>query len=131
MRLEGYPLLHLDFYRNDPQALSWAQWIERRRLKRTAPERGIRFQRIARALDAVLADAGLAIFGLALLKERLEDQSLTLPFPCASGNWTSHGFQARYRPDALLRAQVRRFRQWLSEESRASEAWLRQIVRAT
>jgi len=129
-RLEGYPLLHLDFYRNDPAALNWPQWIARQRLRRTAPGRGIRFQRIVRAVDAVLADAGLTICGLALLRDKIEDGSLTFPFPVGSGNWTSHGFQARFRPEALTRPQVRRFRQWLAEESRESAAWLTRQVGA-
>jgi LysR family glycine cleavage system transcriptional activator len=129
-RLEGYPLLHLDFYRNDPKALTWPDWIAGQRLKRTAPERGIRFQRIVRAVDAVLADAGLTICGLALLGQHLEDGSLTFPFAVGSGKWTSHGFQARFRADALARPQVRRFRQWLVEESRGSAALLMEQVRA-
>lgn len=124
IRLEGYPLLHLDFYRNDPRAPNWQEWIATNRLKRTAPERGIRFQRIARVVDAVLADAGLTICGIALLKEHIDDGSLTLPFPVASGIWTLHGFQARFRPDALTRPQVRRFRQWLAQESHICAAWL-------
>ncbi len=123
-RLEGYPLLHLDFYRNDPQAINWPEWIGAHQFKRTAPERGIRFQRIVRAVDAVLADAGLTLCGLALLRERIDDGSLTLPFALTSGRWTSHGFQARFRADALTRPQVRRFRQWLAQESRATAAWL-------
>jgi LysR family transcriptional regulator, glycine cleavage system transcriptional activator len=129
-RLEGYPLLHLDFYRNDPKALTWPDWIAGQRLSRTAPERGIRFQRILRAVDAVLADAGLTICGLALLGPQIEDGSLTLPFAVGSGKWTSHGFQVRFRADALARPQVRRFRQWLAEESRASAAWLTERARA-
>jgi LysR family glycine cleavage system transcriptional activator len=128
-RLEGYPLLHLDFYRNDPNALTWPDWIAGQRLTRSAPERGIRFQRIVRAVDAVLADAGLTICGLALLGHPIEDGSLTFPFAVSSGRWTSHGFQARFRADALARPQVRRFRQWLAEESRASAAWLTGQVR--
>jgi LysR family transcriptional regulator, glycine cleavage system transcriptional activator len=90
---------------------------------RTDPK-GSRFQRIARVVDAVLADAGLTICGIALLKDYIEEGSLTLPFPVASGVWTLHGFQARFRPDALTRPQVRRFRQWLAQESRVSSAWL-------
>lgn len=129
-QLEGYPLLHLDFYRNDPQALTWPGWILGQRLTRSAPERGIRFQRIVRAVDAVLADAGLTICGLALLRQHVEDGSLTFPFAIGSGKWTSHGFQVRFRADALSRPQVRRFRQWLAEESRASEAWLTGQVRS-
>jgi LysR family transcriptional regulator, glycine cleavage system transcriptional activator len=129
-RLEGYPLLHVDFYRNDPKALTWPDWIAAQRLKRTAPERGIRFQRIVRAIDAVLADAGLTICGLALLGQQVADGSLTFPFAVGTGKWTSHGFQARFRADALARPQVRRFRQWLVEESRGSAAWLAEQVRA-
>jgi LysR family glycine cleavage system transcriptional activator len=129
-RLEGYPLLHLDFYRNDPKALNWSEWIAGQRLKRTAPERGIRFQRIVRAVDAVMADAGPTICGLALLREHIEVGALTFPFPVGWGSWTSHGFQARFRPDALTRPQVRRFRQWLAEESRVSAAWLTEQVGA-
>jgi LysR family glycine cleavage system transcriptional activator len=129
-RLEGYPLLHLDFYRNDPETLTWPAWIAGQTLKRTAPERGIRFQRIIRAIDAVLADAGLTICGLALLRERIEQGALTFPFPIGSGKWTSHGFQARFRSEALTRPQVRRFRQWLTDESRATMTWLTEQVGA-
>jgi len=130
VRLEGYPLLHLDFYRDDPKALHWPEWIAANRLKRTAPERGLRFQRIVRAVDAVLANAGLAICGLAVLSSYLDDGSVTLPFPMVSGNWSAHGFQARFRPDALARPQVRRFRQWLVRESGVTAAWLSALVRA-
>jgi LysR family glycine cleavage system transcriptional activator len=60
-RLEGFPLLHLDFYKEDPSAPNWATWIKTQRLKRTEPNRGIRFQRIKLALEAVRANAGRRI----------------------------------------------------------------------
>jgi LysR family transcriptional regulator, glycine cleavage system transcriptional activator len=66
-RFEGFPLLHLDFYKEDPGAPNWATWIKTQRLKRTEPNRGIRFQRIKLALDAVRANAGLTICGFVLL----------------------------------------------------------------
>ena len=81
-RLEGFPLLHLDFYKEDPQVPSRTAWIETNRLRRTAPNGGIRFQRIKPTLDAVLANAGLAICGLALLAGRIDDATLSLPSPC-------------------------------------------------
>jgi LysR family glycine cleavage system transcriptional activator len=123
-RLEGFPLLHLDFYKDDPAAPDWAEWIAGHGLSRTAPERGIRFQRITPVLEAVLADAGLAISGLALARELIEDGRLSLPFGAAGGVWTAHAFQARFRGDALIRPQVRRFRAWLLAESAATQAWL-------
>jgi LysR family transcriptional regulator, glycine cleavage system transcriptional activator len=123
-RLEGFPLLHLDFYKDDPKVPNWSAWIGQRRLKRSAPNRGIRFQRASRALEAVLANAGLTLCGLALIAASVEDESVSLPFPLSCGTWSSHAFQARLRPDALVRPQVRQFREWLVKESSLTEQWL-------
>lgn len=123
-RLEGFPLLHLDFYKDDPASPDWAEWVAANDLRRTAPERGMRFQRIIPALEAVQADAGVAICGLALVPELIEDGRLSLPFPIATGAWTEHLFQARFRADAPARPQVRRFRAWLQAEAQETAAWL-------
>jgi LysR family transcriptional regulator, glycine cleavage system transcriptional activator len=123
-RLEGYPLLHLDFYRNDPRALTWEEWVAASPYRRSAPQRGIRFQRIAHAIDALLADAGLAICGAALLQEPLKAGALTMPFPRDPARGTSHGYLVRYRREALMRPQVRRFRQWLVDQAAVTATWL-------
>jgi LysR family glycine cleavage system transcriptional activator len=127
-RLEGFPLLHLDFYKDDPSAPDWADWVRVQGFRRTSPERGMRFQRIASVLEAVRADAGLTLCGVALISEGLDDGTLSLPFSLATGCWTDHAFQARYRPDAVARPQVRRFRQWLAEEARTTRDWLERRV---
>lgn len=127
-RLEGFPLLHLDFYKDDPSAPNWADWTRSHRLKRTNPNRGIRFQRIKPALEAVRANAGLTICGLALLGPSIDDGTLSLPFPITTGEWTAHAFQARFRPDALLRPQVKRFREWLLSQAAVTRDWLLQHV---
>jgi LysR family glycine cleavage system transcriptional activator len=127
-RLEGFPLLHLDFYKEDPNALNWAGWIKTQRLKRTEPNRGIRFQRIKPALEAVRANAGLTICGLALIGPRIDDGTISLPFPVSTGQWTHHAFQARFRPDALLRPQVKHFREWLATQATGTRDWLLQQV---
>jgi LysR family glycine cleavage system transcriptional activator len=124
-RLEGFPLLHLDFYKDDPAAPDWTGWIASQSLTRTAPERGIRFQRITPVLEAVLANAGLAICGVALLSELVDDGRLSLPFNDSTGSWTRSAFDARFRSDALVRPQVKRFRDWLLGKSSATAAWLR------
>jgi LysR family glycine cleavage system transcriptional activator len=118
--------LHLDFYKEDPSAPNWANWIRTQRLKRTEPNRGIRFQRIKPAREAVRANAGLTLCGLALLGPYVDDGTLSLPFPVASGQWTTHVFEARFRSEALLRPQVKRFREWLAGEATATRNWLRQ-----
>ena len=95
-RLEGFPLLHLDFYKDDPARLSWPDWIAANDIARTAPERGIRFQRITAAVDAVLANAGITLCGLALLSDAVEDGSIALPYPISTGIWSTHAFLARF-----------------------------------
>ncbi len=123
-RLEGFPLLHLDFYRNDPAIPSWPRWVETHKLRRTAPERGMRHQRMVPALEAIAADAGIALCGLALLAPLIDDARITLPFPMTMGARSSHSFQARFRVETTVRPQLRRFRQWLLGEAESTRAWL-------
>lgn len=123
-RLEGFPLLHVDFYRNDPDSPKWAEWLASEKLVRTAPERGIRFQRVAPAVDAVMANAGFALCGIALLRGAIDAGRLSLPFPVSSGRRTSHAFQVRFRAETLQRPQLRRFRQWLLDEAGETRRWL-------
>ena len=126
--LEGFPLLQLDFYKEDPRVPNWSSWIKAQRLKRAQPNRGIRFQRIRAAVQAVRADAGLTICGLALLEAYIGDDSLSLPFPPTTGRWTEHVFQARFRPEALLRPQVKRFREWLVSQAAVTGNWLSKLA---
>ena len=127
-RLEGFPLLHLDAYKEDPTISGWAGWIAANRMRRTAPERGIRFRRITAALEAVRADAGLALCGLALIADLLEAGSITAPFGLKGGTWTSHAYVARFRSDALHRPQVRRFRDWLLDEASRTRGHLTSLA---
>ncbi len=124
-QLEGFPLLHLDFYKDDPAGLSWPDWVASNDVDRSAPERGMRFRRITAALDAVAANAGVTLCGLALLDAHLAAGRIALPYPMVMGRWSEHGFRARFRADVEGRRHVQRFRDWLLQESRATAAWLR------
>ena len=128
-RLEGFPLLHLDFYRNDPAGFSWPAWFARNGFQRTAPERGIRFQHIRALLDAVDANAGISLCGLALISDRIDAGSVVLPYSIGTGGWTQHGFVAEFRAD-ITRQPVARFREWLLAESAATRDWLHDKVTA-
>lgn len=127
-RLEGFPLLHVDAYKEDPEVGGWADWISDNRFRRTAPDRGIRFQRISAALEAVLADAGLAFCGLALILDALLEQRIAAPFGVSRGRWTTYAYVVRFRADALARPQIRRFRDWLLAESAVSRDRLEAVV---
>lgn len=124
VRLEGFPLVHVDFYKDDPAGLSWPEWVATHGVSRSAPERGIRFQRISAALDAIGANAGIGLCGLALLGGRLDSGDIALPYPVAMGRWSEHAFIARFRTDGGGRRHIQHFRDWLGEEARQTAAWL-------
>jgi LysR family glycine cleavage system transcriptional activator len=124
IQLEGFPLLHVDFYKNDPARLSWPDWVAANGIERTAPNRGMRFQRITAALDAMLVNAGVGMCGIALLADLLDEGRLTLPYRSSTGRWSKHGFIARFRSDWRAKSHVARFRSWLLDESRATGEWL-------
>jgi len=126
--LEGFPLLHLDFYKEDPDAITWPDWIQAHGHRKTGFTRGIRYQRIAPGLQAIASDAGFMICGLALISDKVEKGEVVLPFEVGKGAWTSHAFHARYRRDAMVRSQIKCFRQWLMDESRKTKEWLNHFI---
>ena len=130
-RLEGFPLLHLDFYRNDPAAIGWPEWVAAHGQRQSSATRGMRFQRIAPGLEAVLSDAGVMICGLAFIAGRVGADEIMLPFPVAMGAWTDGGFQARFRRDGAQRSQVGRFRAWLETQAAETRAELAALAGPT
>ncbi len=129
-RLEGIPLLHLDCYRPDPDALAWPEWIRRHGNRRTAPDRGIRYRTLVNALEAVHSSAGPLIAGLALTASGRRSGQLQLPFPLAQGAWTTLGYRVGFRDSALRRSGTAQFRDWLLEEAQATERELQGLVAA-
>ncbi|MEZ5497896.1 MAG: LysR family transcriptional regulator [Steroidobacteraceae bacterium] len=124
IRLEGFPLLHVDVYRDDPAALRWPTWFETQRLKRTEPARGMRFQRLTPAIAAVDSDAGVLLCGIALLREQIGNRRLALPFARATGAWTRFAFQMRTPRRKMAWPQLRAFQQWVLDEAAATRTWL-------
>ena len=121
-KLEGFPLLHLDFYKEDASALDWPTWIKRYGHRKSAFNRGIRFRQIVAGLEAVKSDAGFMICGLAMIADQLERGELTLPFGPEKGAKTRFAFHASYKSASQNRGQVRRFREWLLEQASQTRA---------
>lgn len=111
--LEGFPLLHLDCYTVDTDDIGWIEWVNAYGQRQTAPGRGIRYKRIMHALEAVYANAGLLVAGLALVRPQLDQGSLSVPFAIEHGSWSRNAYRARFRANALRRVKIRQFREWL------------------
>jgi LysR family glycine cleavage system transcriptional activator len=123
-RLEGFPILHLDLYRNDPAGLSWPDWLAANGITRSAPDRGMRFQRAVAALDAVAANAGLTLCGLALAAPALATGRVALAWPISTARKSAHALTARYRIETG--PHLARFRAWLRAQGAATTTWLAQ-----
>lgn len=126
--LEGFPLLHLDCYTVDTGDIGWIEWVKRYGQRQTAPGRGIRYRKIMHALEAVYANAGLMICGLALVGRQLDDGSLALPFPMAHGSWSRSAYRARFRQNSLRRQKIRQFREWLLAAAHDTDSELTSLV---
>lgn len=126
--LEGFPILHMDIYQGDPADLSWVNWVKEHAIQRTAPERGMRFQSVTAVLNAVRADAGLALCGVGLVQQQLEAGEIGLPFTRSCGLWSAYGVTAHYRSDGLNRTHLQRFRKWLVEEGEKTSHWVMQFA---
>ena len=128
VRLEGFPLLHLDCYTSDGGGIGWPEWIGKYGYRKTAPGLGIRYRRVIHALEAVYADSGFLICGLALIKPKVASGLLTIPFPVAKGEWTGNAYRVTFRPGSLRRDPIERFRTWLLAQAEQTNRDLKKIV---
>jgi LysR family glycine cleavage system transcriptional activator len=127
--LEDYILLHPDFYKDDPLMPSWPRWLAANGIARAASDQGMRYRRIQGLLDSVAADAGIALCGLALISEAVEEGRIVPAYPTVTARETGHAFTARYRRHASPNRALEGFRVWLREEAARTSAWLADIGR--
>ena len=126
--LEGFPLLHLDCYTRDAGDAGWVEWIEDFGHRKTAPEIGMRYQKVMYALEAVYASAGFIVCGISLVRPQIEQGVLSLAFPISEGKWSKNAYRIDFRSDALRRTSIARFRDWLLEEAAKTTAELQRTV---
>ena len=115
-RLEGFPLLHLDCYTADGGGIGWPEWSTQHGYRRTAPDLGIRYRRVVHALEAVFADSGFMICGIALVRNLLDAGRLTTPFAAAMGALSTNAYRVTFR-ERPHREALARFRDWLLAEA--------------
>ena len=127
-RLEGFPLLHTDFYRDDPAVPTWPRWFAAQGEPRTAPDRGPRFQRIAAVTSALAADAGIALCGVALLSDAIGAGRIGAALPGTPAWLSGHAYIARYRANPANARTLQRFRAWLIGEARATARWVETVA---
>lgn len=126
--LEGFPLLHLDCYTFDAGAIGWQEWISKYGHRRTGAGRGISYHKVMHALEAVYANAGFMVCGLALVRNQIDDGTLSLAFPIEQGARSKNAYRASFRESAIRRANIEQFREWLLNEAAGTEEELRRLA---
>ena len=128
VRLEGFPLLHLDCYTADGGGIGWPEWIGQFGYRKTAPGIGIRYRKVMHALEAVYADSGFLVCGRSLVQPMLDDGRLQAPFSESEGAWSRNAYRVSFRHDALRREQTERFRNWLLGKASETQAELQNVA---
>ncbi len=128
--LEGFPLLHLDCYTSEAAGVGWPDWFAKYGYRKTEPNLGIRYRRLTHALEAVYADSGFIVCGLALIKPKVDEGLLEIPFPIEKGEWSRHAYQVSLRSGGRRREQVERFRAWLLDQAAQTKRELEDLVGA-
>ena len=126
--LEGFPLLHLDCYTLNGGGIGWPEWIGKFGRRKTSPGLGIRYKKIMHALEAVYADSGFLICGLGLIRAKIKDGHLDVPFPIQEGQWSDHSYRVDFQHASLRRGQTKTFRTWLLKQAETSKLELEELV---
>lgn len=126
--IQQLPLLHLDLYQPDPEALNWPLWVKKFAHPNANAKRGARFSHSTYALAAAASGAGLLLCGIALAQKALQHKKVVMPFTLQEGQWTSFGYQLFVAKESQQRPQVDKFCSWLLKESSITNDWLIGLV---
>ncbi len=124
--LARYPLIHFDWFANDPMAPSWKRWFERASVDDPAArgrwQIALSFREELHAIEAVLAGQGIALCSDVVVANDLASGTLVKAHDLALAGY---GYYPVYAPDHPRRATIDVFVQWIStsgvESRRARE----------
>ncbi|MGE3930212.1 MAG: transcriptional regulator GcvA [Hyphomonadaceae bacterium] len=113
--LARFALLHDDSSANDPSCPDWAMWLKAANVKGVDPDRGVRFNQSALAIEAAASGAGVALAKRALAQADLESGRLAAPF--ASSTPIEFAYWIAHPPGRARSPGARAFIAWLREQA--------------
>ena len=113
--LAGAPLLHDVLML--PEEPDWADWLAAAGATRVDPRPGPRFSNTYLAMEAALADRGIAFAHRAVVIDDLASGRLVQPFELSIPSPFSHWILSL--PEKAGQPNIRRFRAWLLAQARA------------
>ena len=128
LAMEGMPLLHLKSQIEPDGPSGWVKWFETFGLRRQGQDRGVRYQNLNDALEAVRQDVGFLVCGLSLVLGDLAAGRIVLPFPSAQHLVAQHPYRFTVRSGAEGRPQFARFLEWMQLEAGKTEQELKALT---
>jgi LysR family transcriptional regulator, glycine cleavage system transcriptional activator len=112
---KGYPLIHFDWFANDPTAPNWKRWFEMASVNDPRAQQGcqiaLSFREELHAIEAVLAGQGIALCSDVIVADDLASGALVKALDLAL---PGYGFYPVYAPSHPRRATIEVFVQWIS-----------------
>jgi len=111
----GYPLIHFDWFANDPTAPSWKRWFEVASVSDPRARQGyqiaLSFREELHAIEAVLAGQGIALCSDVIVADDLASGALVKALDLAL---PGYGYYPVSAPNHPRRATIELFVQWIS-----------------
>lgn len=126
--MEGMPLLHMTAQLQSGGMPGWVRWFDTFGLRTEGPDRGVRYQHIGDALDAVRHDVGFLVCGLSLVLADISTGAIVLPFPTSQHIVAANPYRLVVRQGVESRPQLARFISWLRAEAAMTEEQLRAFL---
>ena len=113
--LAGYPLIHFDWFANEPMAPNWKRWFEIASVNDPRARKGwqiaLSFREELHAVEAVLAGQGIALCSDVVVADDLASGALVKALDLAL---PGYGYYPVYAPDHPRRTTIDVFVQWIS-----------------
>ncbi len=112
--LGGYPLIHFDWFANDPPAPNWERWFEMASVSDAGARQGcqiaLSFREELHAIEAVLAGQGIALCSDAVVADDLAAGTLVKVIDLGL---PGYGYYPVYAPNHPRRGIIEVFVQWM------------------
>ena len=111
----GYPLIHFDWFANDPTAPNWKRWFEIASVDDPRARQGcqiaLSFREELHAIEAVLAGQGIALCSDVVVADDLARGALVKALDLAL---PGYGYYPVYAPNHPRRSSIEVFLKWIS-----------------
>lgn len=115
-KLLDVALIHDDSSPDDPEAVSWTMWLQAAKVEHPHPERGMRFNLSALAIEAAVAGKGVALAKASLAAQDLKEGRLVPLFGGTENHHVSFAYwMVAPEPQWHLK-KVKDFVAWLRSE---------------